>query len=89
MYMENPQKILFIPLRKGLRQVREIILTPLNEKNKELKNLRNFVVYLQLTELKKLFCVTQNNKHGTLNVYRQLHIKINIQDPFQKPPYYS
>jgi hypothetical protein len=56
-YKESPKTILFIPLRKGLREVREImrevreiIVTPLNEKNEELKNLRNVVVYLQLKE---------------------------------------
>jgi len=47
---ESSKKILFIPLRKGLREVREIILTPLNEKNEELKNFRNVVVHLQLKE---------------------------------------
>jgi len=48
-YKGSPKKILFIPLRKGLREVREIILTPLNEKNEELKILKN-IVYLQLKE---------------------------------------
>jgi len=27
-YTEDPKKIMYIPLRKGLREIREIILTP-------------------------------------------------------------
>jgi hypothetical protein len=41
---------MFIPLRKGLREIREIALTPQDENGKELKNLRNITVYLQLKE---------------------------------------
>ena len=41
---------MFIPLRKGLREIREIVLTPLDERDKELKILRNITVYLQLKE---------------------------------------
>jgi hypothetical protein len=29
---------MFIPLREGLREIIEIILTPLDEKNNEIKN---------------------------------------------------
>ena len=49
-YKEIPKKDTFIPLRKGLREIREIILTSLNEKSEELKILRNVTVYLQLEE---------------------------------------
>ena len=49
-YKEIAEKIMFIPLRKGLQEIREIILTSLNEKSDELKILRNIVVYLQLKE---------------------------------------
>ena len=45
LYKDSPKKIMFIPLRKGLREIRKIILTPLNENSKDL---RNVVVYLQL-----------------------------------------
>ena len=41
---------MFIPLRKDLREVREIILTPQNEKNNEIKELKDVVVYLRLKE---------------------------------------
>ena len=51
MYKESPKKILFVPLRKGLREVRDIILTPQNGKGEELKNLKNVVVYLQLKKV--------------------------------------
>ena len=47
LYKESPKKIMFIPLRKGLREIREIILTPLYDNSKDL---RNVVVYLQLKE---------------------------------------
>ena len=50
-YKENPKKIMFIPLRQGLREIREIILTPLDEKNNEIKKLKNVVVYLKLKEV--------------------------------------
>jgi hypothetical protein len=36
-YKENPKKIMFIPLRESLREIREIILTPLDEKNNKIK----------------------------------------------------
>jgi len=49
-YKESHKKTLFILLREGLREVRERILTPQNEKNEELKNLRNITVYLQPKE---------------------------------------
>ena len=32
------KKIKFVPLRGGLREIREIVLTPLNENNEEIKN---------------------------------------------------
>jgi hypothetical protein len=35
--MENPKKIMFIPLRNGLREIKERILTPQDENCKELK----------------------------------------------------
>jgi hypothetical protein len=41
---------MFIPLRTGLREIRQIVLTPLNGNNEENKNLRNVVLYLQLKE---------------------------------------
>jgi len=41
---------MFIPLRRGLREIREIILTPLNENGEEIKNLQNVIAYLQLKE---------------------------------------
>lgn len=49
-YKESSKKIMFIPLRKGLREIREIVLTPQDERGKELKDLRNITVYLQLKE---------------------------------------
>jgi len=39
-HKESPKKIMFIPLREGLREIREVILTPLNENNEEIKNLK-------------------------------------------------
>ena len=44
-YTESPKKIMFVPLKKGLREVREIILNPQNEKNEELKNLKMLYIY--------------------------------------------
>ena len=32
LYKEIPKKIMFIPFREGLREIKEIILTPLDEK---------------------------------------------------------
>ena len=49
-YKEIPKKDTFILLRKGLREIREIILTSLNEKSEELKILKDITVYLQLKE---------------------------------------
>jgi hypothetical protein len=49
-YKESPKKIMFISLRRGLREIREIILTPLNENGEEIKNLQNVIAYLQLKE---------------------------------------
>jgi len=49
-YKGIPKKDIFIPLRKGLREMRGIILTSLNEKSDELRILRNVTVYLQLKE---------------------------------------
>jgi hypothetical protein len=49
-YKENPNKIMFVPLRKDLQKIREIIITPLDEKNNEIKNLKDVIVYLQLKE---------------------------------------
>ena len=48
-YKEVSKEIKFIPLRKDLRKIREIIFTPLDEKNNERKELKD-VVYLQLKE---------------------------------------
>ena len=48
-YKEISKEIMFIPLRKDLREIREIILTPLDEKNNEIKELKD-VAYLQLKE---------------------------------------
>jgi len=47
-YKASPDKIMFIPLRNGLREIKEIILTPQDEKCQEIKDLKNVVVYLQL-----------------------------------------
>jgi hypothetical protein len=41
---------MLIPIRKVLREIREIVLTPQNEKNEEIKKLKNVTVYLQLKE---------------------------------------
>jgi len=41
---------MFIPLREGLREIREIILTPMDEKNNKIKDLKDVTVYLQLKE---------------------------------------
>ena len=41
---------MFIPLRKGLREIREIVLKPLDKRGKEVKILRKITVYLQLKE---------------------------------------
>ena len=41
---------MFIPLREGLREIKEIILTPLDENSEEIKKLKNVTVYLQLKE---------------------------------------
>jgi len=49
-YKKIPKKDTFIPLRKGLRKIREVILTSLNKKSEELKILKNVTVYLQLKE---------------------------------------
>jgi len=49
-YMENPKKIMYIPLRKGLREIREIILTPMDVNGEEIKNLKDVVVFLHLKE---------------------------------------
>jgi hypothetical protein len=37
-FYENPKKNMFIPLRQGLREIGEIILIPLDEKNNEIRN---------------------------------------------------
>jgi hypothetical protein len=49
LYVENPNEVMFIPLREGLRELREVILTPLDEKNK-IKIMKDITVYLQLKE---------------------------------------
>jgi hypothetical protein len=49
-YKENLRKIMFVPLRKGLQEIREVILTPLNDKSRVIKSLRNVTVYLHLKE---------------------------------------
>jgi hypothetical protein len=41
---------MYIPLRKGLREIREIILTPMDVNGEEIKNLKDFVVYLHLKD---------------------------------------
>jgi len=41
---------MFIPLRAGLREIREIIVTPTDEKNNKIKNLKCVTVYIQLKE---------------------------------------
>jgi hypothetical protein len=49
-YKEISKEVRFIPLRKGLREIREIVLTPLDEKSNDVKDLKDVVVYLQLKE---------------------------------------
>ena len=39
-YMEDPKKIMYVPLRKGLKEIREIILTPKNVNGEEIKNFK-------------------------------------------------
>ena len=41
---------MFIPVRAGLRKIREIILTPMDEKNNEIKYLKDVTLYLQQKE---------------------------------------
>jgi len=50
MYLENPNEVMFIPLMKGLREIKQIILTHLDENSKEIKILRDTTLYLQLKE---------------------------------------
>jgi hypothetical protein len=49
-YKEIPKNPVFVPLRNGLQEIREIILTPLGENNNNIENLKDVVVYLQLKE---------------------------------------
>jgi hypothetical protein len=49
LYKETCTKIMFIPLRKGLQEIKEIALTPLDG-NSEKTNLKNVTVYLHLKE---------------------------------------
>ena len=49
-YKEISKEIMFIPLRKGLREIREIILTPLDVNGDDIQQLKDVVVYLQLKE---------------------------------------
>jgi uncharacterized GH25 family protein len=49
-YKEISKKIMFIPVRAGLWKIREIFLTPMDEKNNEIKDLKDVTVYLQLKE---------------------------------------
>jgi len=49
-YKETSRKIMFIFLREGLQEIREIILTPVIENGEEITILKNAVVYLQLKE---------------------------------------
>jgi hypothetical protein len=49
-YKETSRKIMFISLREGLREIREIILTPVIENGEEITILKHAVVYLQLKE---------------------------------------
>jgi hypothetical protein len=46
---EIPKNTMFVPLRKDLREIREIILSPLDENGNDIENLKG-VVYLQLKE---------------------------------------
>ena len=41
---------MFILLKEGLREIREIILTPTDEKNNKIKSIKDVIVYLQLKE---------------------------------------
>jgi hypothetical protein len=41
---------MFIPLREGLREIKEIISTPLNEKGEDIKIKKKITVYLHLKE---------------------------------------
>ena len=41
---------MFIPLRKDLWEIREIILTPLDVNGDDIQQLKDVVVYLQLKE---------------------------------------
>ena len=41
---------MFVPLRKDLREIREIILTPLDVNGDDTQQLKDVVVYLQLKE---------------------------------------
>jgi hypothetical protein len=49
-YKDISKGIMFIPLRKGLRGIREIILTPLDVNREDIKELKDVAVYLQLKE---------------------------------------
>ena len=49
-YKESPKNIMFISLRRGLRESKEIILTPLDANNNKMQNLQNVTAYLQLKE---------------------------------------
>ena len=49
-YKEISKEMMFIPLRKGLREIREIIVTPLDKNGEDIKELKDVVVYLQLKE---------------------------------------
>jgi len=49
-YKEISKEIMFTPLRKVLREIRKIILSPLDVNGDDIKELKDIVVYLQLKE---------------------------------------
>ena len=58
---------MFVPLRRGLRVVREIVLTPLDENNEEIKKLkytieREIIFYRQLPIKKLIFTINAHSK---------------------------
>jgi hypothetical protein len=49
-YKEISKKIMFISLREGLWEIKDIILTPLYENGEDTKNFKNVTAYLLLKE---------------------------------------
>ena len=45
-YKVSPKKIMFIPLREGLREIKGIILTPLDENSEEIKNKKKMLLFI-------------------------------------------